>query len=418
MAITACEASCSSTEPYRTTAKATPATYFSAPSPGCTSSTAGASTRAISPATMNQVEEIRTSLPAMVPTLNVPAGRDAGRVGALPGVRSGCSATPRRYPTARGPAVAGHAGLSAASPSLRVVEQLPVSPADRHSTPVDGVEVLGALSPSRAGDFLTCPLRYRFRTVDRLPEPLSPDAVRGTLVHKVLEDLFELPAAERTPQRAQALLEPTWEELCCGRARAARAVRRRGARGGAVAGVVPQPCWSATSPWRTRAASSPRIASSTSRTLLDSRLLLRGFIDRVDVAPDGAIRLVDYKTGRAPGPGYEAKALFQMKFYALVIWRTRGVVPAMLRLIYLGSGEIVSYAPDEDDLRATERKVEAVWRAIQEAGETGDWRPHRSRLCDWCAHQAICPAYGGTPPPLPATAPVLLPLEPVQLSSE
>jgi putative RecB family exonuclease len=23
-------------------------------------------------------------------------------------------------------------------------------------------------------------------------------------------------------------------------------------------------------------------------------------------------------------------------------------------------------------------------------------------MCDWCAHQALCPAYGGTPPPLPA----------------
>ena len=73
------------------------------------------------------------------------------------------------------------------------------SPATRISTPVDGVEVLGALSPSRAGDFMSCPLLYRFRTIDKLPEPHSPDAVRGTVVHKVLEDLFDLPAAERTP---------------------------------------------------------------------------------------------------------------------------------------------------------------------------------------------------------------------------
>ena len=71
------------------------------------------------------------------------------------------------------------------------------SPAEHHGTPVDGVDVLGALSPSRAGDFMTCPLLYRFRTIDKLPEEPSPDAVRGTLVHKVLEDLFDLPAPER-----------------------------------------------------------------------------------------------------------------------------------------------------------------------------------------------------------------------------
>jgi putative RecB family exonuclease len=140
-------------------------------------------------------------------------------------------------------------------------------------------------------------------------------------------------------------------------------------------------------------------------SLTDSKLLLRGFVDRIDVAPDGSIRVVDYKTASSPPEWFEAKALFQMKFYALVIWRTRGVLPSMLQLIYLGNGEMLRYVPDEQELLATERKVEAVWRAISQARETGDWRPNRSRLCDWCAHQAICPEWGGTPPPLPEAAP-------------
>ena len=57
-------------------------------------------------------------------------------------------------------------------------------------------EIVGALSPSRAGDFMTCPLLYRFRVIDQLPERPSPAAVRGTLVHAVLERLYDLPAAE------------------------------------------------------------------------------------------------------------------------------------------------------------------------------------------------------------------------------
>ena len=109
--------------------------------------------------------------------------------------------------------------------------------------------------------------------------------------------------------------------------------------------------------------------------LLDSRLLLRGFVDRIDIAPDGSIRVVDYKTGNSPGIGFESKALFQMRFYALVIWRTRGVVPKLLQLIYLGDGQVVSYRPDEDDLRATERLVEALWRAIEDARRSGEWLP-------------------------------------------
>ncbi len=140
--------------------------------------------------------------------------------------------------------------------------------------------------------------------------------------------------------------------------------------------------------------------------MLASGLRLRGYIDRLDIARTGEIRIVDYKTGTSPSVDYEARALFQMKFYALVLWRTRGTVPRLLQLIYLGNGEIMRYEPDEADLLATERKINALWRAIERSIVTGDWRPRQSRLCDWCAHQALCPVFGGTPPPLPDLAAV------------
>jgi putative RecB family exonuclease len=271
---------------------------------------------------------------------------------------------------------------------------------DPGRTVVDGVEVVGALSPSRAGDFMTCPLLYRFRTVDRLPEPFSPDAVRGTVVHRVLEDLFDLPAAERTPDRAADLLQPAWEAVLEADPEIAEMFGAEGPEIGAwlascqdsLAGY-----FRLEDPTRLE----PAERELYVETLLDSKLLLRGFIDRLDIAPTGQIRVVDYKTGRAPRLEFEAKALFQMKFYALVLWRTRGVVPALLQLIYLGNGEVLRYAPDEGDLLATERKVKALWTAIERAQQTGDWRPRRSALCGWCAHQALCPEFGGTPPPLP-----------------
>jgi putative RecB family exonuclease len=274
------------------------------------------------------------------------------------------------------------------------------SPAELRSTPVDGVDVLGALSPSRASDFMTCPLLYRFRTIDRLPEEPSVDALRGTLVHKVLEDLFDLPAIARTPTEARDLLVPTWDVLVESEPALAELFTGEGpdvAEWLASCRVVLDRYFTLEDPRRLEPAERELYVEA----LLDSRLLLRGFVDRLDIAADGAIRVVDYKTGRSPGEMFEAKALFQMKFYALVIWRTRGVVPAMLQLVYLGNGEMLRYVPDEHDLLATERKVEAIWRAIRIAEEAGDWRPRRSRLCDWCSFQALCPEFGGTPPPLP-----------------
>ena len=659
------------------------------------------------------------------------------------------------------------------------------SPAERVSRRrVDGVEVLGAISPSRAADFMTCPLMFRFRTVDRLPEPFSVDAVRGTVVHKVLEDLFSLPAEERTPERAREMLVPTWQSFVEADPRLGEMFAEAQAADPASPGFLDwiRSGWAVLD--RYFELEDPRRIEPAERelyveTLLDSKLLLRGFVDRLDVAPDGALRVVDYKglavdtplptpdgwttmgevrvgdqligsdgrpttvtvksgmhhrpcfrvtlhdgssvvcdnvhlwtvvtshkqhqtrhtmdtdalvalhrrlaaggspwslwidsaaplelptandlpidpwllgawlgdghtrggqltvgsqdledmvtlvkerwagdvtvtknhtafsvtltrrrdrcafghaafrpatvghpsrrcarerehakmtasnlsfttlldraglrgrkhiprlylragteqridflrglmdtdgwwsqtrqragftttddrlavdviellrslgihpqhsvkpytnvvrpdrnwhvieftsrgfnpfslprkaiaaergvtalkstlaerrivasiepvpsvptqcvavdapdslylagcgfvpthnTGSSPGEDYEAKALFQMKFYALVIWRMRGVIPKQLQLVYLGNGEILRYEPDEADLLATERKVNALWEAIRQADELREWQPNRSRACDWCSFKAICPAWGGSPPPVP-----------------
>ncbi|MFP5252376.1 MAG: RecB family exonuclease [Actinomycetes bacterium] len=293
--------------------------------------------------------------------------------------------------------------------SSEVVER----PASRRSTAVeptvvDGVDVVGSLSPSRAGDFMTCPLLYRFRTIDRLPEEPSPDAVRGTVVHKVLEDLFDLPAAARTVEEAAALLAPAWEQVLAADPSLAEMFGADGPDIGAWLASCHETLaryFTLEDPTRLE----PAERELYVETVLDTRLLLRGFVDRLDVAPTGEIRVVDYKTGRAPGEAFEAKALFQMKFYALVIWRTRGVVPRVLQLVYLGSGEVLRYSPDEQDLLATERKVKALWAAISRAHDSGDWRPRRSALCGWCSHQALCPEFGGTPPPLPSVPAVAAP---------
>jgi len=256
-----------------------------------------------------------------------------------------------------------------------------------------------SLSPSRASDFMTCPLLYRFRVLDRLPEKPSHAATLGTLVHSVLERLFDLPAAERTPDRAAALLAPEWDRLVEAEPAVAELFTDDEGR----------------DEWLRSAhdlldvyfgLEDPRRLEPAERELfvecdLETGLRLRGYVDRLDVASTGELRVVDYKTGRAPREGFEAKAMFQMRFYALVLWRLRGQVPRVLQLLYLGSNEVLRYEPDEADLRATERKLGALWDAISRATERGDWRPSPSRLCDWCDHQDLCPAFGGTPPELP-----------------
>lgn len=263
-----------------------------------------------------------------------------------------------------------------------------------------------ALSPSRAADFKQCPLLFRFRTIDKLAGPPSPAAARGTLVHSVLEHLFEAPAAERTPEAALALLPGRWAALVEERPELADLI----ADGDAGEGVS-EASWLKDAEALVRRwfeLEDPTRLEPAERELwveteVDG-LTLRGIVDRLDVAPDGAMRVVDYKTGRSPGERFEGKALFQMKFYALVLWRTRGEIPKMLQLVYLGDGQVVRYVPEEHELRSLERNLQAVWAAVARAAETGDWRPSPSKLCGWCDFQEFCPEFGGNPPPLPDNA--------------
>ena len=269
--------------------------------------------------------------------------------------------------------------------------------------PTDPARPARSLSPSRALDFQSCPLLYRFRVIDRLPEPPSPAAVRGTLVHSVLEALYDLPAERRTLDEAIDLVAPQWAQLTAERPEVVGMLADAGTESAAWlrgAGDLVESYFTMEDPTRLEPAGRELRVEAE----LPSGLVLRGFVDRLDRAPTGQLRVVDYKTGKAPGAGFEARAMFQMRFYALVLWHMHGELPTVLQLMYLSTGVVLRYEPDEDDLQAMQRKVEALWLAIERAMASGDWRASKSALCSWCAHKALCPAWGGTPPPLPDTA--------------
>ena len=258
-----------------------------------------------------------------------------------------------------------------------------------------------ALSPSRAGDFKQCPLLYRFRAIDRLPEPPSTAQLRGSVVHAALEQLYALPATDRVPETALSLVTPAWDAVVAEKPELAeeiapelRETLLKEAR------ALLSGYYRLEDPTRF----DPQSCEQRVEVELSDGTLLRGFVDRIDVAPTGELRVVDYKTGKAPPEARalaEFKAMFQMKFYAVALLRLRGVVPARLRLLYLADSQVLDYSPDLAELERFEKTLMAIWHAIQKSGETGDFRPNPSKLCSWCTHQDLCPAFGGTPPPYP-----------------
>lgn len=256
-----------------------------------------------------------------------------------------------------------------------------------------------AISASRAKDFQRCPLLFRFRAVDRLPEAPGVAALRGTLVHAVLESLFDIPARERTEDAATAMVAGHWDTLL--------------AQDPQLAEIFPDDlqlqAWLAEArglltnyfrmenPRRLEPAHRERLVE----TEIEGGILLRGYIDRVDVAPGGEVRIVDYKTGKSPAARFTGEALYQMLFYALMVWRVDGVVPARLQLVYLGDGRTLTLDPQAAELVEFEASVRALWERIEATAQAGDFRPQRSPLCSWCSFQSLCPLFGGCAPALP-----------------
>jgi putative RecB family exonuclease len=259
--------------------------------------------------------------------------------------------------------------------------------------------VLLKISPSSALDFKSCAQLFKFRTIDRLPEPVSRAAARGSLVHTVLERIFLDPPPERTPHHAENLLESLWEET-----RSEPETR---------------PSDLAAAEEREWLDDARRMLRNYFR-LEDPRMLqasrlewwveyelpeihLRGIVDRVEERPDGSWILTDYKTGRVPGEARELAAFFGLRFYALVCWRAFGVIPREIRLVYLADPSVLTLNPNENMLIAFERQIQALARAINRAVDTGDWRPRPSPFCMSCSYHALCPAWqsdgGGEPSP-------------------
>ncbi|MBC3185561.1 RecB family exonuclease [Corynebacterium sp. zg-331] len=253
-----------------------------------------------------------------------------------------------------------------------------------------------ALSPSRANDYQQCPLLYRFRAIDKLPEPATVAQVKGTLVHAVLEELHSWPRSERDYPAAVKRLAPNWEKMCQQDPELRELVPKTYPFLVECRGLL-KGYFMMENPQGFDAHSCEQYVGTT----LPNGVPVRGFIDRIDIAPTGQVRVVDYKTGKKPLPRYSQSAQFQMRFYALVYWRLHGRIPDQLRLMYLKVRDDMVLAPSKEELEYFERDLARLWGDIVSDGREGTFAPKTSKLCGWCSFQEHCPAFGGTPPEYP-----------------
>ncbi|HEY5873893.1 MAG TPA: PD-(D/E)XK nuclease family protein [Ilumatobacteraceae bacterium] len=265
-----------------------------------------------------------------------------------------------------------------------------------------------SLSPSRVDAFTSCPLQFRFASIEKLPEAPSIHATKGSLVHRALELLFCEPAVARTPEMGQAMLaravaeyraDPEFTELALDEATEAEFI--------ADAAALTESYFRIEDPRRVR-----EIGIELRLEAQIGALAVRGVIDRLDLDDDGGLVVTDYKTGRPPFAQREQQRLGGVNFYAFLCQEVLGRRPSRIRLMYLRTGEVIEAIPSEQSVRFLTRRTAAVWQAVERACLQGDFRPRPSALCGFCSFRAWCPSFGGDPDRAAIELPIALGLTP------
>jgi putative RecB family exonuclease len=256
-----------------------------------------------------------------------------------------------------------------------------------------GVSLPPSLSPSSVSAFKDCPLAFKFSYLDRLPEPPSAPASKGTLVHRALERLMCRPPQARTLATALADLATARRELTDDPEFAGLGMTdAEWDAFEADAGRMVERYFELEDPSRVRP-----IGLELKLTAKLGKVTLRGIIDRLEIGADGEWVVTDYKTGSVPSEQREQARLAGVHIYALLCEQMLGRRPARVQLLYLSKPEAIIARPSEQSVTGVARRTGAIWNAIERACATGDFRPSPGRLCDYCAFVPYCPAHGGNP---------------------
>jgi DNA helicase-2/ATP-dependent DNA helicase PcrA len=237
----------------------------------------------------------------------------------------------------------------------------------------DGV----VLSASDIDTYRTCPLKYKFARVFRIPQEPTVNQRFGIVVHQVLERFHARDAGSRSLSELLGLLDASWR-----RGGFAGSEEERQLRGKATA---------ALERYYARFESDDAVPMWFERPFA-FRLgphLLRGRVDRVDRLSTGEYELIDYKTGRPKSAAQLADDV-QLSLYAVGAREAWQLESSRQAYYYLLDDEKVAVPLDDGD------RAEWIREVVTEVGEgilSQGFEPTPSfAACSICDYRLMCPA--------------------------
>ncbi|HEX4107170.1 MAG TPA: ATP-dependent DNA helicase [Solirubrobacteraceae bacterium] len=229
------------------------------------------------------------------------------------------------------------------------------------------------LSASDIETYRSCPLKYKFARVFRIPSEPTLSQRFGILVHQVLERYHG--GAGGTLSELMGLLDSGWRKAGLGDSEQERQLheKARVALGQYHARLEHEP---AEPVWFERPFAF-RIGAHH----------LRGRVDRVDRLPDAGYELIDYKTGR-PRTVAQLADDVQLSLYAVAAREAWDLDAPRQSYYYVLDDEKVA-VPREPDIEWLRDTVQEVAEGILSQG----FEPTPSyAACALCDYRIVCPA--------------------------
>ncbi len=242
------------------------------------------------------------------------------------------------------------------------------------------------LSYSGIDTYQTCGLKYKFREIDKLPEPKSKEAVFGTLIHSTMKFIHDPTLLSPTLEQALDHFSKNWNSDIWTDELEERTAFSQGV------GML-QRYYADNRP------SDARVIALESRFGIeidggdDTKHVLSGIIDRIDKTEDG-YEIIDYKTARKMPSQDKVDHDLQLTIYLRAFLERypaerKNLDNITVSLYYLKHGVKLSSKRTEADLAALDAIVLEVVKSI----EAKKFDPILSPLCDWCGFQPVCPLW-------------------------